>query len=467
MARQRTLDLSPVAATPWRREARDMLALAWPLILSNLTMALIHATDVFLLGKLGHSALAAGALATNLVMAVSFFGMGLLTACAPMIASEIGRRSSSIRDVRRTVRQGLWMAISFCVPVWCTLWFAQDIFLALGQHPPLAEGAAQMVRTLMWSLLPFLGIIVLRCFISAKERPVWTLVVGVVGVIANAVLNYGLILGKFGLPQMGLVGAGIGTSIVNLLMFAMLAVVVIRHPAFRRYRLFGNFWRADWPRYRAIWKLGAPIGLMMGFEASVFTAAVFLMGLISTAAVAAHSVALQIASLAFMVPLGIAQAITVRVGMGYGRRDPEAIRRSGWTGFVVAVAFMAATAIVMWIFPRPLIGLFVDVSAPGGAAVMELAVTYLAVAAIFQIVDGAQVAGAGMLRGLHDTRVPMIIALFGYWGIGIGVGAWLAFRVGWGGVGIWTGLATGLGIVAVLMLIRWLMRYRLGLVPGA
>jgi multidrug resistance protein, MATE family len=453
-------------AAPWRDEARAMLALAWPLILSNLTMALIHATDVLLLGQLGPTALAAGALATNLVMSVSIFGMGLLTACAPMIASEIGRKPSSVRDVRRTVRQGLWMAVSFTVPVWCALWFAEDIFLALGQDPQLSADAAKMVRTLMWSLLPFLGITVLRCFISAKERPVWTLVAGLLGVAANAVLNYGLILGKFGLPQLGLVGAGIGTSIVNLLMVTLLAVVVLRHRDFRRYRLFGKFWRADWARYRGIFKLGTPIGLMMGFEASVFTAAVFLMGLISTAAVAAHSVALQIASLTFMVPLGIAQAITVRVGLGYGRGDAEAIHRSGWTGFTVAVLFMALTATVMWLFPRPLIGLFVDVAAPGGAAVMELAVSFLAVAAIFQIVDGAQVAGAGMLRGLHDTRVPMMFALFGYWGIGIGVGAWLAFRAGWGGVGIWTGLATGLGIVAVLMVIRWRMRGRLGLLPS-
>jgi MATE family multidrug resistance protein len=451
--------------TPWRDEARAMLLLAWPLILSNLTSSLIHATDVFLLGKLGPGALAAGALATNLVMSVSIFGMGLLTACAPMIASEIGRKAHSVRDVRRTVRQGLWMAISFCVPVWCALWFAEAIFLQLGQQADLARDAGQMVRTLMWSILPFVGITVLRCFISAKQRPVWTLVAAVVGVIANALLNYGLILGRFGLPQLGLVGAGIGTSAVNLLMFTLLAIVVIRHPDFRRYRLFGNFWRADWARFRAIWKLGAPIGLMMGFEASVFTAAVFLMGLISTAAVAAHSVALQIASLTFMVPLGIAQAITVRVGMGYGRRDADAIQRAGWTGYVVAVGFMALTAIMMWLFPRPLIGLFVDASAPGGAGVMDVAVTFLAVAAIFQIVDGAQVAGAGMLRGLHDTRVPMIIALFGYWGIGIGVGAWLAFRAGWGGVGIWTGLATGLGIVAVLMLWRWMLRGRIGLLP--
>jgi multidrug resistance protein, MATE family len=457
--------MSATRQTLWRDEARAMLSLAWPLILSNLTMSLIHATDVFLLGKLGPDALAAGALATNLVMSISIFGMGLLTACAPMIASEIGRRANSVRDVRRTVRQGLWMAVSFCVPVWTLLSFAEDVFRVLGQQPDLAQGAAAMVRTLMWSMLPFLGITVLRCFISAKERPIWTLVVGLFGVIANAVLNYGLILGNFGFPRMGLVGAGLGSSIVNGMMFLFLAIVVMRHRDFRRYRLLGHFWRADWSRYRAIWRLGAPIGLTMGFEASVFTAAVFLMGLISTAAVAAHAVALQIASLTFMVPLGIAQATTVRVGLGYGRRDPHGITRSGWTGFTLGVGFMACTALLMWIFPRPLVGLFVETETPGGMAVMDLAIAFLAVAAIFQIVDGAQVLGAGMLRGLHDTRVPMLFALFGYWVIGIGVGALFAFRLGWGGVGIWIGLATGLAVVSVMMLWRWSRRARLGLVP--
>jgi multidrug resistance protein, MATE family len=458
-------DMSATRQTLWRDEARAMLSLAWPLILSNLTMSLIHATDVFLLGKLGPDALAAGALATNLVMSISIFGMGLLTACAPMIASEIGRRASSVRDVRRTVRQGLWLAVSFCVPVWTLLWFADAIFLALGQQPDLARSAAAMVRTLMWSILPFLGITVLRCFISAKERPIWTLVVGVIGVIANAVLNYGLILGNFGFPRLGLVGAGLGSSLVNLMMFILLAFVVVRHPDFRRYRLLGHFWRADWARYRALWRLGAPIGLTMGFEASVFTAAIFLMGLISTAAVAAHAVALQIASLTFMVPLGIAQATTVRVGMGYGRRDPLGITRSGWTGFALGVGFMAFTALLMWIFPRPVIGLFVDDATQAGVAVTDLAVAFLAVAAIFQIVDGAQVLGAGMLRGLHDTRVPMVFALFGYWVIGIGVGALFAFHLGWGGVGVWIGLATGLAVVSVMMLWRWSLRDRLGLVP--
>lgn len=450
---------------PWRDEFRATIALAWPLILSNLSGSLIHATDVVLLGRLGPEALAAGALATNLVMSVSIFGMGLLIACSPIIASEIGRNRHSVRDVRRTVRQGLWMAVSFCVPVWAVLWHAEAIFLALGQDAILAAGAGLMVQALMWSMLPFLGVTVLRTFVSAKERTIWTLVVGVFGVVANAVLNYGLILGKFGFPQLGLLGAGIGSSIVNLAMFLLLAAICGLHRDFRRYRLFGHFWKADWTRYRAIWRLGAPIGLTMGFEASVFSAAVFLMGLIGTAEVAAHAIALQIASLTFMVPLGLAQATTVRVGMGHGRRDRAAIARSGWAGFAMGVGFMACTALAMWVFPEPMIGLFLENRGAEAAEVTRFAIAFLAVAAVFQIVDGAQVMGASMLRGLHDTRVPMLFAAVGYWVIGIGVGALLAFRLGLGGVGIWIGLAVGLAVVSVLMLWRWSQRERLGLVP--
>lgn len=449
----------------WRDEFRATLSLAWPLILANLSGSLIHATDVLLLGKLGPQTLAAGALASNLVMSISIFGMGLMIATAPMIASEIGRKRNSVRDVRRTVRQGLWMVVSFCVPVWAVLWFAESIFRALGQPYDLATGATQMVHTLMWSMAPFLGMTVLRSFLSAKERTIWTLYVSLFGVGANAVLNYGLILGKFGFPQMGLAGAGLGSSIVNLAMFAIMAGIVVFHPDFRRYHLFGRFWRSDWPRYRTIFRLGLPIGFTMGFEASVFSAAVFLMGLISTASVAAHAVALQIASLTFMVPLGLAQATTVRVGMGYGRRDPQEITRAGWAGFALGVGFMCVTAVLMWVFPKPMIGLFVDAGTPAGMTVTQLAVTFLAVAAVFQVVDGAQVMGAAMLRGLHDTRVPMLFALFGYWVIGIGVGAGLAFPMGLEGLGIWIGLATGLAVVSVLMLCRWSRRAKLGLVP--
>jgi MATE family multidrug resistance protein len=273
-----------------------------------------------------------------------------------------------------------------------------------------------------------------------------------------------LIFGKLGLPELGIVGAGVGSILANSFMFVGMVAVISLHPKFRRYRLFGRWWRADWPRFRALLWLGVPIGITMGLEGAVFGVAVMLMGLIDTVSVAAHAIALQIASVTFMVPMGLAQAATVRVGIGYGRKDPAMVRRAGWTSYVMGTAFMAMMALLIWTLPDLLVSIFIDADAPQNAEVVKLAISFLAIAALFQIADGAQVVGAGMLRGLHDTRWPMAFAAFGYWVVGIGVGAWLAFRAGWGGVGIWTGLATGLGIVALMMLSRWLLRHRLGLI---
>jgi MATE family multidrug resistance protein len=241
--------------------------------------------------------------------------------------------------------------------------------------------------------------------------------------------------------------------------------VILNDRQFRRFHVFGHFWRADWQRLRRMLKLGLPIGFAFAFEGAVFGAAAYLMGLIDADSVAAHAVALQIAALTFMVPWGLSQAATVRVGRALGARDRGGMARAGWTAWVLGVGFMAVMALVMWIIPRELVTLFLE-DVPANARVIDLGVSFLVVAAAFQIVDGAQVVGAGMLRGLHDTRVPMLFALVGYWVVGLGVGVGLAFPGGWQGVGIWTGLATGLGVVAVLMLARWMMRGRLGLSPA-
>jgi MATE family multidrug resistance protein len=195
----------------------------------------------------------------------------------------------------------------------------------------------------------------------------------------------------------------------------------------------------------------------------VFNAATFLMGLISAHSIAAHVIAIQIASLTFMVPLGLGMAATVRVGRAYGARDPIGIGRAGWAAFAIGVSFMALTALAMVTWPIPLLAAFIDVGAPENAAVVALAVTFLAFAGLFQIFDGAQAVALGMLRGLHDTRMPMIYALIGYWGVGLPLGIVLGFPLGLVGVGIWIGLSSGLAVVALLLLVRWLRRERHGL----
>jgi MATE family multidrug resistance protein len=450
--------------TPWRDEARATLALAWPLILTNIAQALIHATDVVLLGWVGPRTLAAGTLGINLYIAFLIFGMGLVMAASPMIAKELGERAHSVRDVRRTVRQTMWAAAAIAVPVWLILWHSGAILRAIGQDPALAADAQLFVRALQWGLLPYLFYLILRSFISALEEPLWALAVGLVAVLFNGLINYGLIFGKLGLPALGLLGAGIGSAAANLLMFLGMSLVILRHRRFRRYRLFGRFWRADWQRFREVWRLGLPIAIALALEITIFNAAVFLMGLIGAEAIAAHAIAIQVAGLAFMVPLGLGQAVTVRVGLAYGRRDRDGIARAGWTAFALGVGFMSLTAAIMLAVPHGLVSAFLDPANPANRPAISLAVSFLLVAAFFQIFDGAQVVGAGMLRGLHDTRVPMLYAGLGYWLIAPLVGVGLGFGLGWKGLGIWAGLATGLAVVAVLMVARWMRRERLGLV---
>lgn len=447
----------------WRNEARATLWLALPLVFGNVAQSLIYATDLIWVGRLGAKAVAAAALGLNLYTACMIFGMGLMTAAAPMIATERGRKLHSVRDVRRTVRQCGWAAATICVPLWILMWNGELLLRAMGQEADLAAQAGDMLRHLQWGLFPFFLFLILRNFVSALERPAWAVWVIVAGIPVNALLAWALIFGHLGLPAMGLNGAGVASALTNLFLFAALGVVIATDKSFRRYRLAGRFWAPDWPRYRAVWALGFPIAITLAFEVTVFNAAVFLMGLIDQPSLAAHAIAIQIASTAFMVPLGIGQAATVRVGFWHGRRDAAAAGRAGWTSIALALAFSVLAAAVLVGFPRMMIGIFIDIADPANALVVRLAVSFLMIAALFQLVDCAQAVGAGVLRGLHDTRVPMIFAGFGYWVIGIGVGALLAFPFGLRGVGIWLGLASGLAVVAILMVTRWAWREKLGL----
>jgi MATE family multidrug resistance protein len=451
---------------PWLTEVRATIILSVPLILTNLAQTVITATDVVILGWAGADYLAAGALATNLYFALLIFGIGLVSAVSPMVARERGRNRHAVREVRRTVRQGLWAAVALTVPFWIILWHTETVLLWLGQDAHLARLAAENMRGLQWAILPFLWYLVLRSFIAALERPAWSLVVGIAGVIFNALIVWALVFGHFGLPALGMFGAGIGSTLSATLMFIGMALVCVLDRQFRRYHVFGRFWRADWARFRALWRLGLPMAVAVGLEVTIFNAAVFLMGLIGPVAVAAHAIAIQVASLCFMVPLGFSQAVTVRVGIAYGAGDPDAIRRAGWTPFILGVGFMACTALMMLAIPETLIGVFLDRGDAKNAEVIALAVSFLGVAALFQVFDGAQAIAGGMLRGMHDARVPMIYAAIGFWGVGLSLSVLLGFWAGLGGIGIWIGLATGLAAVSVLLLARWLRRERLGLMRG-
>jgi MATE family multidrug resistance protein len=448
----------------WSTEARALVLLALPLVIGNLAWSLIAATDLLLIGNLGADAVAAAALALNLYNGFMIVGMGVGMAMSPMIASERGRKPHSVRDIRRTVRQAVWAVATLCLPIWLILWHSEAVFLALGQAPDLSTRAATLMRGLQWALLPFLIFFVVRNFMGALERPIWGVIIVLATLPVNFLVGWAFIFGHLGLPALGLFGAGLASSISALFMLASALTVVSLDRGFRRYHLLGRFWVADWARYTYIWKLGLPIAITLAFEVTVFNASAFLMGLLGRAELAAHAIAIQIAALCFMVPMGIGQAATIRVGLRFGQNDAPAVARAGWIALIIGVAFSTATALVLLIMPRLLIGIFLDISDPLNEQVVAIGVAFLAVAALFQLVDSTQVIIGGALRGLHDTKVPMIFAAVGYWGIGMGVGIFLAFKTPMGGVGIWLGLALGLAVVAVMMIVRWMLRRRLRLV---
>src|SRR4051812_7495147 len=317
----------------WVSEFRTTLTLSWPIVLTNVAQNALTTSDVILMGWLGPRDLAAGALGTNLYFAFMIFGIGLMSAVSPLIAEELGRRRHSVREVRRTVRQGFWSALAITVPIWVIAWNGERILLAIGQEPGLAATAGGFIRTLQWSLLPFLFYLVLRSFLAALERPRWGLVISLLALPVNVAAAWCLMRGEFGMPRLGLAGAGVATTLSSTFMFLGLVVVVSVDRRMKRYHLFGRFWRADWARFRALWRIGLPIGLTIAFEVTVFNAAALLMGRIGGTELAAHAIALQIASFCFSVPMGLGQAVTVRVGRAFGAQDPEGITRAGWTAY--------------------------------------------------------------------------------------------------------------------------------------
>ncbi len=441
----------------WRREARALLTLAAPLVLTNVGQVAIQTTDVILIGWLGAEALAASVLGVNLMFVLLLFAIGVVIATAPMMAQDLGRNPHAVREPRRTVRQGFWVALALGVPASLALWQIAPILRFLGQDPALIAAAAPFVHAAMWGFVPALWFVVLRNFIAALERPRAAMVIMLLGVAFNAVAAYGLIFGRLGLPELGLRGAGVASALTNVLLFLGLLGYVLRDRRFRRYQILGRFWHPDWVRFREIFRIGLPIGITLVMEVGLFAGAGFVMGWIGTAELAAHQIALQCASVTFMVPLGLAQAATVRVGLAAGGGDGPGVLRAGVAALVIGGCFMATMAAVMWTVPHAIVGLFIDAADPANARVVKVAVTFLTVAALFQIFDGGQVIGAGALRGLKDTRWPMAFAALAYWAIGSTLALGLAFGARLGGLGVWIGLASALAVAALLMVSRFLL----------
>lgn len=443
-------------ASAWRAEVRAMLVLAWPLVLTNLTQFALTLTDTVFLGRLGTAELAAATLGANLFFALLAPCFGLAMAAAPMTAQTRGRGRGFVRGMRRDLRAALWAVAAATLPVWALLWHAEALLLALGQEPALAALAAEYVRALMWGMPCFCAFVALRGFLAAEQRPGAALVVSCAGVMLNVPLNLWLIHGGLGVPPLGVVGAGIASSLCNLAMLLGLVGLIARDRHLRRFRILGRFWRFDPARLKEAAVIGLPIAGAMLLEIGVFASAALVMGWMGALAVASHAIAVQVASATFMVPMGLGQAATARVGLATGAGVRVAAARAGWTAIALGAAFMALSAAMLIGFGGAIAWAFLDPRNAGAAETAALAATLLVVAGLFQLADGVQAVAAGALRGLKDTTVPMILAGFGYWVAGLPLGLALAFPAGLGPVGIWVGLAVGLFLVAGLMLHRWM-----------
>ncbi|RYI82081.1 MAG: MATE family efflux transporter, partial [Acetobacteraceae bacterium] len=329
-----------------------------------------------------------------------------------------------------------------------------------------AARAGAFMRVLQWGMFPALGIIGLRSYLSVLGRANLILLVTVAGALINGLLAYTFIFGHFGAPALGMQGAAYASLGTNTAMAAITVAYAVLNPHLKPYELFVRFWRPDWPAFFEVFRLGLPISLTVIAETGMFGASTIMMGWLGAEVLAAHGIALQLASIAFMVPLGLSNAGTVRVGLAYGRKDWPGLGRAGYVALGLTVMTSGVGAMLFWLVPGTLIGLYLDRANPHSAPVLAQGIAMLMIGAVFQLADGLQVTGSALLRGLKDTRIPMLIAAFSYWVVGVPVAYALAFPLGLGGPGIWWGLAVGLALAAILMCWRFHRRAAFGLTPA-
>ena len=444
--------------SPWRQEFVALMTIGLPMGMTQLIQFSINTVDVLMIGRLGSESLAAASLGIVMFYVLYVAGMGPAMAVSPMVSQALGADANDTRDARRSVRMGLWAVGIGAAALSLIYFFTEEIALALGQPASLAKLAEPYVLALAPGIPFALGVIVLRNFLAAIERTRWPLVFIILTTLLNAFLNYLLIYGSFGFPKLGLVGAGIASSISHAVGFFALAFYIVIEKRARQFDLFKNFAAPDWERLREVISLGWPIGLTILFEAMLFNAAVFLMGRIGVNEVAAYQVALNVAAVAFMTPLGLSMAGAVRVGLMQGAKNYAGVRRASVLTIASCIGAIMIVAIPVMLAPRAIAELYLDANDPDNTAVLGLVASFLPIAAAFALFDATQVAAAQALRGLKDVRIPMIITGFSYWGIGFPVAAWLGLFTPLGAVGVWYGLLASLFSAAVLLGARlWLI----------
>ncbi|TQS71816.1 MATE family efflux transporter [Rhodobacteraceae bacterium] len=440
----------------WGGHTRAILVLGLPLIGSNIAQAALGVTDTIMLGWYGVPELAAVVLGTNYLFFFFLFGTGFANAVIGRVSMALGANDDT--QARRDTRMALWLSLLFGVICLPALWFSAPALLALGQPPELAQMAQDYLRIAGFGILPMLVIAVLRGYLSAQERTQMVLWVTLGSVALNAALNWVLIFGNLGFARMGVEGAALASLIVQLAGAVLLVIYATRARGLREVNLLQRFWRPDWSAFFAVAQMGLPIGMTIMAEASMFQLATIMVGWLGTVPLAAHGIVMEISVLAFMFHMGLANAATVRAGRAHGARDSLRLKRGGIVVTLMALVIVAVTLVVFLTIPEQLISLFLNTSEPEAATIILLGAGILAVSGLFQLFDSLQVIAMGLLRGVQDTRVPMWIALASYWLIGMPSGYGLGVIGPFGAVGVWLGLAIGLGAASVMLSWRFWRR---------
>jgi MATE family multidrug resistance protein len=450
------IERTPAPAAPGSHLAAELaetLKLAAPMALTQLGQIAMMTTDLAFIGRLGDAAVGAAALAGTVYFIAFTVGMGLVSAVAPLAAQAFGARDP--RMVRRSVRSGLWAGFLISLPIMVFPLRGEQILQALGQAAEPAHLAQQYLFGLVWGVAPALWFIAIRSFMGAVNRPEPVLWITLIAIPVNALLVYLLLYGEFGSPRLGLFGVGLATATVNGGSFLAGLWIATQREPFRGYHILARLWRIDWDLMRQLAVIGAPISIALMLEWGLFSSASLLMGMISTTALAAHQIALQVTSILFMIPLGIGMAATVRVGHAVGRNDAAGVKRAGQVAMGLGIAIAAVLTTVVITLRFAVADLFLGEGPAHAEATVMLAGALLVIGGTFFITDGLQTIAAGALRGMNDTRIPLAFAAVSYWGIGFCSAYALAFHTTLGALGVWIGLSLGTYVYAMLLVLRF------------
>ncbi|MGH8352969.1 MAG: NorM family multidrug efflux MATE transporter [Pseudomonas sp.] len=430
-----------------RHELWAILRLAGPLIAAQLAHVLMVFTDTLMMGLLGPAALAGGGLGAASYSFVSIFCVGVIAAVGNLVAIRHGAGDAD--GAARLTQAGLWLGWALALGAGVLLWNLGPALLLFGQAPENVVKAMSFLSTLAFALPGYMSFMALRGFTSAIGRAGPVMAISIGGALANLALNYALIHGLFGLPRLGLAGIGLVTALVMNLMAVLLALYVMRHPAYAGYALARGLLRPSRAALGELLRLGLPVGGTYAVESGLFAFAALCMGALGSLQLAAHQIALQSVYVAFMVPVGISYAVTFRIGQHFGAGRLLEARRAGRLGIALGAGCMLGFAGLFWLAPEWVVGLFLDRFDPAYREVVELAVALLALAAWFELFDGTQTIAMGAIRGLKDAKTTFLVGLACYWLVGAPAAWLLAFPLGWGAAGVWWGLAGGLACAAI------------------